>query len=190
LPPVLKLGKEARCRCGAVVDDSTPITTMDCIVYDHCGATRTSLEVRRCPRCPSKSRMSAGPDLGELGLFNYNNSTIISHALLNKYDAMVSASETTFHAFCLIMAREYEMYGSPLEFMGEDRFRTCWFSFLQLQTCGDAFTCTVCGDAPRVVIVDGVTVGFQKRKQTSTLRPPTHACATSACHSNVRVPKK
>lgn len=133
--------------------------------------------------------MRAGPDLGEHGLFNYNNHTIVSHALLNKYDTMLSANESTFHGFCEVMAREYETYASPTPFMGEDRFRTCWFSFMNLQVCDDSFCCEECGEAPRVVVIDGVTLNFQKRKQTSTLKPPTHTCSKSAFHEDVKPPR-
>lgn len=189
LPTELRLSGDAVCRCGAVAGSSTKTEKMSCTVYDFSGAYPATIEVRRCASCPSKSRMMAGPDLGELGLFNFNNHTVISHALLNKYDAMLSANETTFHGFCQVMEREYEMYASKVPFMGEDRFRTCWFSFMNVQACGDAFSCDICGPSPRVVVVDGVTVGFQKRKQTSTLRPPTHTCSASAFHQDVKPPK-
>lgn len=189
LPKELLLNGDARCRCGTLVDSSIPSEKMGCIVYDHAGAFAATVEVRRCTSCLTKSRMMAGPDLGDLGLFNFNNHTIVSHALLNKYDTLLSANESTFHGFCQVMEREYETCVSAEPFMGEDRFRTCWFSFMNLQSCGDAFCCNICGPTPRVVIVDGVTVGFQKRMQTSTLRPPTHTCAASATHDSVRVAK-
>ncbi|KZV81025.1 hypothetical protein EXIGLDRAFT_590183, partial [Exidia glandulosa HHB12029] len=189
LPRHFKLSGAARCRCGAVADESVATETVGCSVYDHAGAFEATVEVRRCAACPPKARMMAGPDLGALGLFNYNNLTIVSHALLNKYDTLLSASETTFHGFCEVMQREYEAYGSPTPFMGEDRFRTCWFSFMNLQVFEDSFSCDKCGNNPRVVVVDGVTVGFQKRRQTSSLRPPTHTCAESAFHEDVKPPR-
>lgn len=132
----------------------------------------------------------AGPDLSDLSLFNHNNRTIVSHALLNRYDTMLSAHETTFHAFCQIMTREYEMYASPEPFMSEDTFLPCWFSFMRLQPCDDSFTCPLCGPAPRVVIIDGVTAGFRKRMQTTTLRPPTCRDDRSAVHEDVKPPKR
>lgn len=190
LPETFDLTGDARCRCGAVVDDSAAAERLSCTVYDHSGAYKSTVEVRRCTKCPPKSRMAAGPDLGEFGLFNFNNHTILSHTLLNKYDSMVASNETTFHGFCNTMAREYEMCGSTVPFMGEDRFRTSWFSFLNLQVCRDDFQCSICKEDPRVVVVDGVTVSFQKRMQTSTLQPPTHACEESARHEDVRTPKE
>ncbi|KZV86253.1 hypothetical protein EXIGLDRAFT_559274, partial [Exidia glandulosa HHB12029] len=142
-----------------------------CTVFDVDRAYSARVDVRACsdPTC----QRSAGPDLGDIGVFNLNNFTLVTHALFSKYDSQFSNSETTFHAFIASMRDEYQTYQSPHAFMSEDLFRTCWFSFMNLQTCSDSFKCTECGDHPDVVIADGVTVAFQKRRRTSKLRPPT-----------------
>ncbi|EJD33528.1 hypothetical protein AURDEDRAFT_20472, partial [Auricularia subglabra TFB-10046 SS5] len=173
-PDVLPLSGDARCRCGAIADPSIKVEEHSCVLYDHAEAHEVKIQVRRCPACPAKSRMMAGPDLGELGLFNLNNHTVLSHALLNKYDTLLSTGETTYHGFCTAIAREYESYDSALPFMGPDRFRTCWFSFMNIQPCTDGFKCKICGPEPEVVVVDGATISYPKRKRTSGLRPPTH----------------
>ncbi|EJD36429.1 hypothetical protein AURDEDRAFT_19627, partial [Auricularia subglabra TFB-10046 SS5] len=190
LPTLLPCDSETRCRCGAFADPSAPIVEMDCVVYDHVGAFNAKIQVRRCPSCLPQAKMMAGPDLGALGCFNYNNQTVLTHALLNKYDSMLNSAETTYHGFCKFMAHEYEAYGCQTPFLSEDRFRTCWYSFMAVQECGDDFECGHCGSEPRVVLVDGVTVGYQKRKQTSTLRPPTHTHRHSPVHEDVKPPKK
>ncbi|EJD44720.1 hypothetical protein AURDEDRAFT_25179, partial [Auricularia subglabra TFB-10046 SS5] len=190
LPTRLALDSAARCRCGAEADDSVPVEEVECTVYDHDGAFPARVQVRRCNRCPRKSRMAAGPDLGTLGLFNHNNSTILSHALLNKYDTQLSAGETPFNAFCTAVNREYTMYGSKLPFLSADRFRTAWFSFMGVQECGDGYTCKLCGAVPEVVLVDGVTVGYPKRRRTKTLRPPTHTCKSSPVRRDVKPAKR
>ncbi|EJD38754.1 hypothetical protein AURDEDRAFT_19398, partial [Auricularia subglabra TFB-10046 SS5] len=173
-PEVLPLGDDPRCRCGASAGSSIRSEERNCVIYDHAGAVHAKIQVRRCERCHPKSRMSAGPDLSDLGLFNMNNQTIISHALLNKYDMLLSSNETTYHGFVQTMSREYESYESPVPFMGPDRFRTCWFAFMNVQQCRDDFKCSICGPEPEVVVVDGVTVCIHKRKRTGKLRPPTY----------------
>ncbi|EJD42794.1 hypothetical protein AURDEDRAFT_29323, partial [Auricularia subglabra TFB-10046 SS5] len=189
-PELLEVGDNARCRCGASAGPSIPIEEHDCVIYDHIGAARAKIQVRRCPECPPKSRMTAGPDLGDLGLFNMNNQTLISHALLNKYDTMLSSNETTYHGFAQTLEREYESYGSELPFMGPDRFRTCWFAFMNVQPCKDDFTCSICGPEPEVVVVDGVTVCFHKRRRTAKLKPPTYISRSSPIHEDVKRPKR
>ncbi|EJD33964.1 hypothetical protein AURDEDRAFT_22396, partial [Auricularia subglabra TFB-10046 SS5] len=174
LPKLLPLDDDARCRCGAKADPSMPVEEMDCTIYDYNGAFPARIQVRRCTDCPRKSRMAAGPDLGSIGLFNLNNSTVLSHALLNKYDTLLSAGETPFNAFCTAVEREYEMYESEVAFLHADRFRTAWFSFMAVQECRDGYTCNACGAVPEVILVDGVTVGYPKRRKTRSLRPPTH----------------
>ncbi|EJD37868.1 hypothetical protein AURDEDRAFT_26693, partial [Auricularia subglabra TFB-10046 SS5] len=189
LPRLLVLDGDARCRCGAEADLAAPLEEMDCTIYDHDGAFPARIQVRRCTECPRKSRMAAGPDLGGLGLFNLNNSTVLSHALLNKYDTQLSAGETPFNAFCSAVDREYEMYESELPFLHADRFRTAWFSFMAVQECRDGYTCNACGAVPEVVLVDGVTVGYPKRKKTGSLRPPTHICKASPVRRDIRPAK-
>ncbi|EJD35688.1 hypothetical protein AURDEDRAFT_22331, partial [Auricularia subglabra TFB-10046 SS5] len=189
LPALLLLDAAARCRCGAGADLSAPVEEVECTVYDHDGAFPARIQVRRCTLCPRKSRMAAGPDLGALGLFNHNNNAIFSHALLNKYDTLLSAGETPFNAFCTAVDREYEMYGSQLPFVHPDRFRTAWFSFMGVQECRDGYTCRACGEVPEVVVVDGVTIGYPKRKKTGSLKPPTHICKKSCVRRDVKPAK-
>ncbi|EJD40801.1 hypothetical protein AURDEDRAFT_17950, partial [Auricularia subglabra TFB-10046 SS5] len=189
-PDVLPIGTDARCRCGTTAANDVAIEEMDCVIYDHGEAHHARIQVRRCPSCPRKSRMMAGPDLSSLGLFNFNNHTILSHALLNKYDTLLSGGETTYHGFCQSMSREYKSYDSEVIFLGPDRFRTCWFAFMNVQPCRDDFKCEICGPEPEVVVVDGVTVSIQKRKRTTKLRPPTYTTKSSPVHEHIKRAKQ
>ncbi|KZV93940.1 hypothetical protein EXIGLDRAFT_786903, partial [Exidia glandulosa HHB12029] len=175
----------AYCRCGADIDSDVDNTTLSCKVFDVGGAFEAQIDVRPCATC----KRNAGPDLGNLGVFNLNNTTLVTHALFNKYDASFLNSETTFHAFYTATQAEYATYMSELPFMGDDLFRTAYFSFVQLQSCGDSFRCDKCGDHPDVVIADGVTVAFQRRKRTSKLRPPNYVTSSSPRHNKVKPPK-
>ncbi|EJD36401.1 hypothetical protein AURDEDRAFT_174524 [Auricularia subglabra TFB-10046 SS5] len=135
LPMLLALSGEGRCRCGTHGSLSMAVEEISCMVYDHTHAFPARIQVRRCGRCPPKSRMASGPDLGSLGLFNHNNQTVVTHALLNKYDSMLGAGEATYNGFCAIMEREYQTYGSAVPFMNADWFRNAWFAFTHLQEC-------------------------------------------------------
>ncbi|EJD36737.1 hypothetical protein AURDEDRAFT_174184 [Auricularia subglabra TFB-10046 SS5] len=104
--------------------------------------------------------MAAGTDLSGVGLFNLNNSTVLSHALLNKYDSHLSAGEMPFNAFCTAVVREYELYASALPFLHPDRFRMAWFA-----------------------------TGYPKHRKTSSLRPPTHVCKASPVCRDVKPAK-
>lgn len=146
---------------------------MACVVFGSMRATQIEIEVRRCSTCRRESRQNAGPDLAELGLFNFNNRRIFTHELLNKFTSSMTAHETTFYGFCTVIRRSYVESGSAVDFCGDEAFRNAWFSFTRVQDLSDSFGCEICGPNPKVVIFDGVTAGFNTKHCTSTLRPPT-----------------
>jgi hypothetical protein len=57
--------------------------------------------------------------------------------------------------------------------MGEDLFRSIWFAYVLIQSFEKDMSCTLCGPHPKTVIWDGVTLAFDKKHITPTLRPPT-----------------
>lgn len=190
-PRQLNLGDdEARCCCGTSVGADVETVMQDCIIYDTTACFPAQIEVRRCTTCSASSRRKAGPDLCSLGLFNLDNHTIVSHRLLNKYDAYFSSQEGTFVAFSRLLECEYQMHGSEKSVLPADKFRRCYFAFCELQQLDDSFRCDVCGSNPEVVIADGVTVSYQKSKRTSHLRPPTRVTPTSPIHQDVKPPKQ
>ena len=180
LPPVLPLGDDPRCRCGAPPKLDVPIKTMQCIVYDVETAIALRIEVRACSVCATDKRQYAGPDLSEYGLFNFNNSRVYTHALLNDYTSTYSAHSAAFHAYRTVVTRRYTTSGCNIEFVGNIAFRAAWYSFSCIQDIIDTHTCEICGPNPDVVIFDGTTSGsFAKDRVTSTLRPPTYVTESS-----------
>ncbi|KAF6755499.1 hypothetical protein DFP72DRAFT_811750 [Ephemerocybe angulata] len=129
------------------------------------------IEVQKCPICPPKRARLIGPDLRAHGVFNYNNSVLVSHELLDDYTSAYTSSETPFIAFTVQVSRRYGNYDT--KFMGADLFRAVWFSFAFLQAFEDDMACKTCGPTPETVIWDGITLAFGKQHLTNSLRPPT-----------------
>ncbi|KAH8105834.1 hypothetical protein BXZ70DRAFT_1036489, partial [Cristinia sonorae] len=113
------------------------------------------------------------------GLFNWNNSFIFAHDVLNHFTNSFTASETPFTAFCLVMRRTYMEHGFEQSFCSVDTFIRVWFAFIRLQDLDSSMLCPTCGPSPSVVIADGVSLAPQMSKLTSHIRPPT----TTTAHS-------
>ncbi|RXW12855.1 hypothetical protein EST38_g12997 [Candolleomyces aberdarensis] len=129
-------------------------------------------------------RRFIGPDLADQGLFNFNNSIIISHELLNEYTMAFVTSETPFNAFVATVAHRYLVSGA--EFMGDDLFRSVWFAYATHLAMDNDMCCTRCGICPDTVIWDGITLAFGRKHLSATLIPPTQTSATSLQRSNVK----
>ncbi|KAH7065644.1 hypothetical protein BKA62DRAFT_779474 [Auriculariales sp. MPI-PUGE-AT-0066] len=173
LPRTFQLGVNARCRCGAPPLASRKPKFIPCIVYHTSHAVRHRIMVQPCSKCPPERHMFAGPDLGEFGLFNLNNSRLFSHTLLNDYTTAMTSMEAPFHAYTEVVRKRYIDCSSRIAFAGEDLFRTAWFSRSRLLRQLDSMRCDICGDHPECVIFDGQTGGFEADMRTSLLCPPT-----------------
>lgn len=139
--------------------------------------------MQRCPTCPRSRRRYIGPDLRSSGIFNYNNSILVTHELLDEYTSAYTSSETPFVSWVTQMARRYDF--DDMKFMGQDLFRSIWFAYASLQHFVDDMTCNSCGTAPETTIWDGITLAFGKKHLQSSLRPPTTIHAESPVRSNV-----
>lgn len=178
LPAVLRFeeGEIPRCRCGwTALAAPTPseIRIIACTIFDLTAAEVCEIEVVDCQRCHARFRQAAGPDLGRLGLFNYNNTRIATHRLLNNFSATFTKLATPFDAYVEVRVREYMESESATPFMSPDIFRTLWFSFVRLQVNEHAFECSICGPDPPVIVADGISAGFDLKQLRQGLRPPT-----------------
>ncbi|EJD49301.1 hypothetical protein AURDEDRAFT_24749, partial [Auricularia subglabra TFB-10046 SS5] len=183
LPAVLPVTGIARCSCGWRTTAGAK-RRRKCWVYTSRGATHLEVEVVDCAVC----NCTAGPDLREYGLFNFNNQSIYTHELLNSFTSRITAHELPFHAFVTAVTRDYHEHQSPQPFVSDDTFRKTWFSFSHIQVLGDSFKCDLCGDRPRCIIFDGVTAGFDASQLTSSLRPPTTIQPGAPVRHQVRKP--
>ncbi|KAH9940291.1 hypothetical protein B0H21DRAFT_657713, partial [Amylocystis lapponica] len=130
------------------------------------------IEVTPCPYC-RHARRQIGPDLGEHGVFNWNNTMLFSHSLLNAFTNVYTASETPFSAFCLTISRTYVENGFEMIFCSDETFVRVWFAYVRLQELDSGMACPTCGPSPRIVIADGVSLGTHSSKLTGNVHPPT-----------------
>ncbi|KAF6749336.1 hypothetical protein DFP72DRAFT_819103 [Ephemerocybe angulata] len=178
----LPIDKHSTCACPqnarAMFNKDADIVTKNCRIYTLTnGVHSAKIQLQQCPTCPGKCRRHIGPDLRERGLFNYNNSVIVSHELLDDYTISYSTSETPFAAYVTVMEHRYATVNAT--FMGEDLFRTVWFAYISIQAFENDMGCSICGSAPETIIWDGVTVAFHKKHLSSTISPPTEKSSQS-----------
>ena len=159
-----------------LVDPAVPtksLTTVDSfIVYTSTTSLQYSVETVYCQAC-SNTHGKIGPDLGEYGILNWNNTIGFSHQLLNSYISHLTRSETPFNAFCFTIQDEYLNAHSPVDFCDDEIFECAWSAFIRLQQIQSSMECSICGPNPKVVIADGISVSFPSHHRTESLRPPT-----------------
>ncbi|KAL0564892.1 hypothetical protein V5O48_017147 [Marasmius crinis-equi] len=165
--------KSNRTLCG-LENPSTPDmtrTVKNCTVYTLTGSLTCDIELVQCPMCPYQKHCFMGPDTRNIGLFNYNNSVLFTHEVLDDYTSRYTGSETPFMSFVEAMARVYK--GRGCSFVKEDLFRSVWFAYVTIQEFSHDMCCTRCGDALESLIWDGVTLAFGKKHLSESLSPPT-----------------
>lgn len=188
-PPsyVLGLDETSSCPCSAERDFYNPLgpsVTRRCKLYTLTTLLSLEIQLQNCPSAPGRRRRFIGPDLREHGIFNYNNSTLVTHKLLDEYTMAYVTSETPFTAFVAVLGLRYSMSGT--EFMGEDLLRSVWFAYVVLQAYNDDMSCGRCGPYPDTCIWDGVTLAFAKKHITGNLEPPTTRLPTSVIRRKVK----
>ncbi|EEB95777.1 hypothetical protein MPER_05201 [Moniliophthora perniciosa FA553] len=189
LPEVLSLDALSRSACSHhFYDNGSVKIEKECTVYTLTGRHHCRIEVQNCPACPRARKCMIGPDPRNIGIFNFNNSVLFTHELLDEYTNRYTGSETPFAAFIQAMGRIY--VGRHEIFIGEDLFRAVWFAFATIQEMRDDMVCPDCGDAPENLIWDGVTLAFGKRHLRDTLRPPTYRHPGAPQRCQVRNPKQ
>jgi hypothetical protein len=174
LPEVFPFDNTARCSCGNsnYNAEAHTMTTGRYIVYTSTTAIQLAVETVYCPAC-SNTHGRIGPDLSNYGILNWNNKVGFTHQLLNNYTSHFTYSETPFNAYYRTIQEEYLNSQSPIVFCDDETFEYAWFAFIRLQKIQSDMRCSQCGDNPKVVIADGISVSFPGHHRTETLRPPT-----------------
>lgn len=185
------LQADSSCNCGTTrtfFNRDGLKKTKRCKLYTLLTVHDVEIEVQVCPVCPSVRRKRIGPDLRAHGIFNFNNSALVSHELLDEYTSCFTSSETPFTAWYTQLSRRYLLSGK--EFMGDDLFRAVWFAYVSLQKFDNDMSCTVCGPSPETVIWDGITLAFGRKHLSGSLRPPTFTMPDSVRRPNVKYKPK
>lgn len=184
---VFTLQGDSSCLClngRTLFNPSAPTTRRKSKLYTLTSLVEVEVEVQRCPTCPGHRRRFIGPDLRESGVFNYNNSILVTHELMDEYTSAYTTSETPFVAWVRHITRRYEEDG--MVFMGPDLFRNVWFSYAYLQEYVDDMTCSLCGSSPETTIWDGLTLAFNKKHLKDSILPPTIVHPQSTIRSKVK----
>ncbi|KIK52150.1 hypothetical protein GYMLUDRAFT_143587, partial [Collybiopsis luxurians FD-317 M1] len=177
-PPLIELSEQASCPCldgeRAFFDHCRLVITRACQVFTLIQAFSVHIQLQPCPRCPPEHHQYIGPEPRDLGLFNFNNSTLFSHELLNEYISAFSSSETPFEPWVHTIAYRYGEIEPSIPFVGGGLFCSVWFAYVRLiQFEGDK-SCPSCGVYPDNIIWDGVSVAFgRKHVLNDQLEPPT-----------------
>ncbi|KAJ3846330.1 hypothetical protein EV368DRAFT_52947 [Lentinula lateritia] len=174
---LLLLQGAGSCACvdggRAWYDLEKPKITKECAVYTLTRSYKTLIELQPCPLCPKSRRRYIGPETRNLGLFNYNNSSLFSHELLDEYTSAFSCSETPFDPWVIQVKRRYSLNDDGgIQFVSGGLFRDTWFAYARLMNLeGDKY-CSICGKSPDNVIWDGVTLAYGRKHLETSLRPP------------------
>jgi hypothetical protein len=190
--PLFSLEKMSSCLCSTLHQSAysteRPSFIREGTLYTAFQAFPCRVELQACPNRPKSRNHFIGPDLREIGVFNFNNSTFVSHELLDEYTSAYASSETPFDSWAEFLNRRYILSGST--FMGKDLFRSCWFAYARLQKLDGDFQCPHCGDHPDNVIWDGVTLAFHRKQLRSTIQPPTATSDNSQSRPTKYVPSQ
>lgn len=188
LPPLLPLDAAARCVCGVLyssVSAITPVIRKPFKVFYCKQVAETEIETVACPIC--KHRRSIGPDLNELGLFNWNNSVGFARTIFDDYEIAAAGSVTPINTFRNgIMEWYINAGGDEDDFVSPSTFRRCLFAFRRLLKLDSLMQCPHCGSEPQVVIVDGKAAGFSNQHLTGNLFPSTESTAESESRPGVQ----
>jgi hypothetical protein len=184
VPNPIPLSCEARCSCGHQFHPDSEVFEKPCTVFTLLKPLSTHIQLQKCPNCQSfrYSSKAIGPDCRELGIFNYNNSLLFSHDLLDEYTSAFTSSETPFSAWIKLVVRRYHKWSRPAmpSFVEESVFRKAWFGYVELLDFSNDMVCPRCGPTPETVIWDGITLAYNKKQILDTIYPPTskHSDAT------------
>ncbi|KII82852.1 hypothetical protein PLICRDRAFT_96050 [Plicaturopsis crispa FD-325 SS-3] len=170
----------ARCCCGVTIAAaaSAQAAYKPAIIYGLTMRLHATIELLPCPSC-KHGRRQIGPDLGGYGLFNWNNTMLFSHELLNAFTSSFTTSETPFSAFCSTVRHTYMEYGVQNTFCSDDTFVRVWFAFTRLQNLDSGMACPLCGPSPEIVIADGISLGTHHSKLNDLVCPPTRVTESS-----------
>ena len=178
--PYIPLGNHVRCyNCRRLGRQQTEVSVKPCWIFTSERAWEKKIQVQDC-NCRTYHRDTIGPDLRQYGLFNWSNTALFSHELLNDYTNLMQCSTMPLSAFALSRTNHYMERMSPRPFVNRTTFSQVWFAFVELQEITATMQCLFCKGEPSVVICDGVGVCFPKTKLTSQLAPPTQCHATQS----------
>jgi hypothetical protein len=146
LPSRFMLDSNSRCSCGEMKSSLT-VNDSELIIHTSFGAINKIIETSYCPSCRNtKGRI--GPDLGEYGIFNWNNRIAFSHELMHSYTSQFTTSETPIYAFHQTIINTYLNEHSSNALCSLRTFVLAYFAFARLLRIDSKMECIQCGPYP------------------------------------------
>ncbi|KAJ8090497.1 hypothetical protein PM082_002385 [Marasmius tenuissimus] len=176
IPCTIRLEVPAQSMCGIQCVEAELLgerIVRTCTVYTLTEGLTCNIELVPCPSCHNRKHCFIGPETCRFGIFNFNNSVLFTHELMDEYTSRFTSSETPFVAFVETIERNYRSRGS--QFVKEDLFCLAWFAYASIQDFSKDMSCPRCAEEPACVIFEGVTLAFGKKHLQDSLRPPTFA---------------
>ncbi|KIK56095.1 hypothetical protein GYMLUDRAFT_174631, partial [Collybiopsis luxurians FD-317 M1] len=161
-----------------------------CVVYTLTQAFKVDIQLQPCPRCPRESRRHIGPEPQGIGLFNFNNFVLFSHEVMNEYVSAFSSSVTPFEAWVEHMNYRYLATKLYSPFARGTVFRSAWFAYARLLMLEGDKTCPRCGNYPKTVIWDGVSIVFAQKHVNDGLQPLTETSKDSQIWGSKSFPRQ
>jgi len=120
-------GTLLRCVNGHELVFSEDMDTVDtaAILYTTTDAFDFMLPAVPCVQCANtdgETYFCCGPDMGNLGIFNYNNHSLFTHDLLYECLSRKLTTGEPLNSFCTITDRTYVENGSRFSFCGKATF--------------------------------------------------------------------
>lgn len=109
-----------------------PKVVKTCTIYTLTRAYKAEIELQKCPSCPHTRHRYIGPETRELGIFNFNNSSLYSHELLEEYVSAFTLSETPFDPWAKHIGRRYATDAGSVPFVEGKTFRAVWCAYARL----------------------------------------------------------
>lgn len=72
-----------------------------------------------------------------------------------------------------MVRQSYQEHSFQMLFCSDETFVRAWFTFIDLQQLDSGMLCPACGPSPKVIIVDGISLGTHSSKLHPSICPPT-----------------
>ena len=167
------------CDCGQDLRQC-PIQQRDAILYQLEYGVSVKLGDKQCPKCKEWHHFDGLYD----HLFNFNNSELYCHGLMNEFTMNCSSqSRPSMTAFWKQRRASYVGSGSEKPFVSKPHFALVWRSFIYMQLWKFSLVCVFCDRGLKqdingkasgscdTVVADGVCTGFSKRYSKWSINP-------------------
>ncbi|GAA94394.1 hypothetical protein E5Q_01045, partial [Mixia osmundae IAM 14324] len=189
---VLRLDRHAACTCSYKPVPGQDTVWKTGVIYGLTAPSNAMIECTKCmnndcPRAVRTHKKSGGirdrsywitGDFRAQKLFSVGSGLVFTHEILDSYLAHMITMATPFSAFHAMTSLLYEASDPMAKFVSAKTFASAfrrYMAFNDIVRNMNDMKCSICGDDPEVVIVDGYAAGYDKTSVSGNLRAPTRA---------------